>query len=156
MRYVILILLIAIAVFLFTHPMQQLIFVAILILLAYCFLHGYWLRYQAVGRPFHYHISDIWAAMAGLAPTLFAATNLETWRPVLKWDLKTEIFIVVAMGLFQIAGLAAGRMDLETRQNEANVGPVTGLNSAISILAGAYFGLLMSAPFVLGIYVYRS
>ena len=116
--------------------------------MVFCFLHGYWFRFQALGQPFHYRITDIWAAIAGLAPTMYAAAKLHEWRPVFGWDLFTVIIIVVAIGLFQIAGLAAGRMDLETRQNESKVGPVTAWNSAISILTGAYFGLLLSTPFI--------
>ena len=129
-----------------SHPLMAF---GLTLIIVFCFLHGYWLRFQAVGHPFHYRITDIWAAMAGIAPTLFAAANLEEWRPVFHCNLFTGIAAIVTLGLFQIAGLAAGRMDLETRQNEAKVGPVTAWNSAISILTGAYFGLLLSAPFAL-------
>ena len=108
----------------------------------------YWNRFKEMKRRFNYRITDIWAATLALSPTLALAAYVAKPDPEASSDSTGLLFwicAVIGLGLFQVVGLAAGRMDIEIRERE--LGPVTAGSSAISIVTGAILGLFASALF---------
>lgn len=129
-------------------------YVVFLILLAgggYLFVNHYWQKFRLLNRRFNYRITDIWAAMLGLSPTMIMAAIVNEQKLSPK-DLIFWITGTIALAIVQIGGLAAGRMDIEIRESE--LGPVNAMSSAISIVTGALLGLLFGfilLPFAAGV-----
>lgn len=117
-------------------------------------LRRYWRRFKRMNCTFNYRITDIWAATLGLTPTLAMAASIAR-EPSHPSDAIGTVFIICGpcgLALLQIAGLAIGRMDLEIRK--AELGPATAWTSAVSIVAGAVFGLfaaLVAVPLIFSI-----
>lgn len=110
---------------------------------AFLFVRHYWLQFQRVGRRFNYRITDIWAAMLGIAPSIVAATVFlsSTESPNFRWEqARGPLLSIVALAVFQIAGLAVGRIDIEL---PPHFGARNGFESGVSIVTGALIGLLV-------------
>ena len=120
--------------------MRYVIYLTLLTIGASLFVIHYWSKFRLLNRRFNYRITDIWAAMFGLAPTMLATANLHELSQAFQFS--NGVIYVIGVAFFQIAGLAAGRMDLEIREHEPEIGPITAWSSAVSIVAGAYIGLL--------------
>jgi uncharacterized membrane protein YjfL (UPF0719 family) len=112
---------------------------------AFLFVWHYWGRFRKLDRKFNYRITDIWAAMIGLAPTiaLFTLILSEAERP----DFSLEnnwggVAMLIALLTFQVAGLIAGRVNIELPPHS---GAQSGWESGISIVTGALLGMLALA-----------
>ncbi len=130
--------------------MRYVVYLTLLTLGASLFVSHYWLKFRLLNRRFNYRITDIWAAMVGLVPTMLAAGNLHELGEAFR--ISNALIYVIGMAFFQVAGLAAGRMDLEIREQEPGIGPITAWSSAVSIVAGALLGLV-AASFILPVIV---
>ncbi|HYG76821.1 MAG TPA: hypothetical protein VEK08_17590 [Planctomycetota bacterium] len=102
----------------------------------------YWRAYKqnCPGRTFNYHITDIWAAMLALTPTLLLIKEVLAANPMMFWE--ENLFLGALIGAGQIAGLFVGRIHIELPPYN---GAISAWDSAISILTGALLGAV--APF---------
>jgi hypothetical protein len=133
--------------------MTLFLFILFVLIFAALFVAHYWVQFVALKRRFNYRITDIWAAMAGLSPSMIAVSMFsESFK---QNGLKTEnmqlgLAAIIVLSIFQIAGLIVGRIDIELREKE--LGPITAWTSALSIFTGAFVGILagMGAIFFAG------
>jgi hypothetical protein len=110
---------------------------------AFLFVRPYWLRFQKTGRRFNYRITDIWASMLGLAPSMTAVTIFTNTIGQQMFHSKNDILMLLAiigLTVFQIAGLAVGRIDIELTSSQP--GECTAFESGVSIVTGALLGLI--------------
>ena len=100
----------------------------------------YWRNFRRANRnkPFNYRITDIWAAMAGLTPSMaliaahYRAGVLSEPGPF--WTLAS------LLAISQIAGLFIGRVHIEIPPHR---GAKNAFDSAVSIVTGALLGILI-------------
>ena len=124
--------------------MAMAVFIFLLLSFVLIFVGHYWSTFMASKRRFNYRITDIWAAMAGLSPSMICiallSKHIETHG---SGDERTHFYTggLIIIAVFQVAGLIVGRIDIEPRERE--LGPITAWSSALSIFTGAFVGILM-------------
>lgn len=111
----------------------------------------FWIRLKRDGanKAFNFRITDIWAAMAGTAPSFWVVMYFN--EDALQRGVQTGDLAVMAFALFlliggQILGLVIGRIHIELPPHS---GAKNAFQSAVSIIAGALIGLILPAVFVL-------
>ncbi len=116
--------------------MIHVLFANLLVIIPTLVLYCYWRRFSALHRRFHYRITDLWAAVIGLFPTIISAAKIAEYD-IRDHGLAYSIVVVVCVGIFQITGLIAGRLDIDIRTPSS---AVTAWASAVSIVTGALCG----------------
>lgn len=111
----------------------------------------YWKRFkkESAAGCFNFRITDIWAAMAAIAPTFFIVTVLIEENESRGWqrgDLLSVAILLLVLGVSQLVGLFVGRIRIELPPRS---GARTAWESAVSIVAGGLLGLLFSFAFAL-------
>ena len=136
------------------------IFIVSLSICAFLFVRIWWTRFKRLNRRFNFRITDIYAAMVGLAPTmgiiaLFDSINRSS-EPVFVIHIgrSAQILTIASMAIFQTAGLVVGRLDLELREGELPT--ITAWTSAISVVTGALIGIIALGVSAAGIAVVMS
>ena len=125
------------------------IFIVALSICAILFVRIWWTRFKRLNRRFNFRITDIYAAMVGLAPTMGLITLFDSINGsaepefVINIDRSSQIFVIASMVIFQIAGLLVGRLDLELREGELPT--ITAWTSAVSVVTGAMIGIIALA-----------
>lgn len=103
----------------------------------------YWwkkFRLQRASTPFNFHITDIWAAMLGLVPSMLIAANaMKDWEKGVVGAFAGLLILIVPA---QILGLIVGRTHIEMPPHS---GAQNAFQSGVSILTGALFGILIGA-----------
>src|SRR5262245_58545957 len=120
---------------------------AVLLLIA----RYYWKRFKQDGaaKAFNFRITDIWAAMAGLSPTIVIASLMleDSMKAGFNVrDILGTLFIVALLWFGQVAGCFVGRVHLELPPHQ---GATSTLDSAISIFTGAWIGLFFPFCYIL-------
>ena len=86
--------------------MRYAVFLILLAGCGYLFVNHYWRKFRLLNRRFNYRITDIWAAMVGLSPSMILAA-IVTQHKFSANELMTWIAAIAGLAMFQIAGLAA-------------------------------------------------
>jgi hypothetical protein len=109
----------------------------------------YWNRFKKLGanKTFNFRITDIWAAMAALAPTITTVSIILKENEVRGWqsgDAYGMAVLLIFLGVSQIVGLFLGRIHIELPPNR---GAQSAWESAVSIFTGGWIGILMPMIF---------
>jgi hypothetical protein len=106
-----------------------------------------WDHYKMLQKPFNYRVTDMWAAIVGLVPTIMlAAMTIESSHVRNGDDFGTYTlgtFIVLTSQLF---GLYIGRLSIEF---PPHAGAKSAFHSANSIFTGAAVGFVLALIFTL-------
>lgn len=125
---------------------------SLLVSAAYAFFHlaclfflclRYWRNFRSAHpeRRFNYRITDIWAAMAGLTPSLALIAFIGRMRAhEAAHDAEGLTMIAALLASSQIAGLFIGRLNIEI---PPHTGAETAFASAVSIITGAFIGMVL-------------
>lgn len=102
------------------------------------------LKRSGAAKTFNFRITDIWAAMVGLAPTIATLIAMLEDGPVGRGLQTGEVLSIAAfVGIMaggQVVGLIIGRIHIELPPHS---GAQTAMDSAISIVTGALIGLFL-------------